>query len=131
MYEPFDALECDGVIGRDRRAHSSTLTSCGLAPTTNQPIVTAVDVSRRPARYVANGSAEQRHKQQRTATNANICENCANFRTGPEFTDVLTEQLDDIHALKADAAQRGSDGEAARHATTAAALTTHLRQLRR
>ena len=43
----------------------------------------------------------------------------------------LTDQLDDIQSLKADAEQRGWDSEAARHATTAAALTTHLHQLRR
>jgi transposase-like protein len=47
------------------------------------------------------------------------------------FADALVEQLDDIQVLTADAQQRGWDGEAARHATTAAALTSHLRQVRR
>jgi site-specific recombinase XerD len=79
---------------------------------------------------VAHGYCS-RHESAGACSYANICENCANFTTGPEFTDVLTEQLDDIHALKADAEQRGWDGEAARHTTTAAALTSHLRQLRR
>ena len=72
-----------------------------------------------------------RHESAGACSYANICENCANFRTGPEFTDSLAEQLDDIQALKADAERRGWDGEAARHATTAAALTSHLHRLRR
>ena len=79
---------------------------------------------------VAHGYCS-RHESAGACSYANICENCANFTTGPEFTDALTEQLHDIQALKTDAEQRGWDGEAARHATTAAALTSHLRQVRR
>ncbi|MDJ0350553.1 tyrosine-type recombinase/integrase [Cryobacterium sp. PH29-G1] len=79
---------------------------------------------------VAHGYCS-RHESAGACSYANICENCANFTTGPEFTDALAEQLDDIQALTADAKQRGWDGEAARHATTAAALTSHLRQVRR
>jgi site-specific recombinase XerD len=79
---------------------------------------------------VAHGYCS-RHESAGACSYANICENCANFTTGPEFTDALAEQLDDIQALKADAEQRGWDGEAARHSNTAAALTSHLRQLRR
>jgi hypothetical protein len=79
---------------------------------------------------VAHGYCS-RHESAGACSYANICENCANFTTGAEFTDALAEQLDDIQALKADAEQRGWDGEAARHSTTAAALTSHLRQVRR
>ena len=79
---------------------------------------------------VAHGYCS-RHETAGACSYANICENCANFTTGPEFTDALTEQLDDIQCLKADAEERGWESEAARHATTAAALTTHLHQLRR
>jgi site-specific recombinase XerD len=79
---------------------------------------------------VAHGYCS-RHESAGACSYANICENCANFTTGPEFTDALAEQLDDIQALKADAEQRGWDGEAARHSNTAAALTSHLRQVRR
>ena len=78
---------------------------------------------------VAHGYCS-RHETAGACSYANICENCANFTTGPEFTDALTDQLNDIQSLKADAEQRGWDSEAARH-TTAAALTTHLGQLRR
>jgi len=79
---------------------------------------------------VAHGYCS-RHETAGACSYANICENCANFTTGREFTDALTEQLDDIQSLKADAEERGWGSEAARHATTAAALTTHLHQLRR
>ena len=79
---------------------------------------------------VAHGYCS-RHESTGACFYANICENCANFTTGPELADVLAKQLDDIQALKADAQQRGWDGEAARRATTAAALTSHLYQVRR
>ena len=79
---------------------------------------------------VAHGYCS-RHETAGACSYANICENCANFTTGREFTDALTEQLDDIQSLKADAEERGWGSEAARHATTAAALTTHLHQLQR
>lgn len=81
--------------------------------------------------WVAHGYCS-RHETAGACSYGNICENCANFTTGPEFTDVLTDQLDDIQTLRADAEQRGWDSEAARHTTTnAAALTIHLHQLRR
>lgn len=79
---------------------------------------------------VAHGYCS-RHETAGACSYANICENCANFTTGPEFTNALTDQLDDIQALKADAEQRGWDSEAARHATTAAAITGHLHQSQR
>lgn len=79
---------------------------------------------------VAHGYCS-RHETAGACSYANICENCANFATGPEFTTALTDQLDDIQSLSADAERRGWDSEAARHTATAAALTTHLHQLRR
>lgn len=79
---------------------------------------------------VAHGYCS-RHEAAGACSYANICENCANFTTGPEFTAALTDQLDDIQSLSANAERRGWDSEAARHTTTAAALTTHLHQLRR
>lgn len=79
---------------------------------------------------VAHGYCS-RHEAAGACSYANICENCANFTTGPEFTAALTDQLEDIQSLSADAERRGWDSEAARHTTTAATLTTHLHQLRR
>jgi integrase len=58
---------------------------------------------------------------------ANICENCDNFV--PADAPVLQAQLTDINALHDDAARRGWDSEAARHARTAASITGHLRHL--
>jgi hypothetical protein len=62
---------------------------------------------------------------------ANICETCDNYITAPEFRDVLTDQLADIHALKADAETRDWTDEAARHDRVAHALTDHLHRLHR
>ena len=55
---------------------------------------------------------------------ANICETCDNFVTGPEFRVALEAQRSDIQALEADACDRGSSDEAARHHPGADALTT-------
>ena len=79
---------------------------------------------------VAHGYCS-RHETAGACSYANICENCANLTTGPEFTDAITDQLDDIQSLRADAERRGWDSEAARHTTTAKALTSHLHQLGR
>ena len=79
---------------------------------------------------VAHGYCS-RHETAGACSYANICENCANFTTGPEFTAAIADQLDDIQSLKTDAQQCGWDSEAARHATTATALTDHLHRLRR
>ena len=63
---------------------------------------------------------------------ANICETCDNYITGPEyitapeFRGALTDQLADIHALKADAETRGWTDEAACHDCVAHTLTDHL-----
>ncbi len=77
---------------------------------------------------VAHGYCS-RHEAQGACSYANICETCDNYTPAPEFTDSLTDQLDDIHALHADAQARGWSGEAERHATVAAALQRHLRRL--
>jgi integrase len=60
---------------------------------------------------------------------ANICENCDNYVPGAEFAAVLQAQLVDVEALHDDAAERGWDGETARHARVAANLTAHLENI--
>ena len=60
---------------------------------------------------------------------ANICEQCDNFVTTPEFIPALEAQLADVQALHDDAAARGWHSETARHARVAASLQTHLNQL--
>ena len=72
-----------------------------------------------------------RHPAAGACPYANICETCDNYITAPEFRDALTDQLADIHALKADAENRGWTDEAARHDRVAQALTDHLQRLDR
>lgn len=62
---------------------------------------------------------------------ANICEQCDNFVPDPAAAAATSAQLDDIHALQADAQTRGWDDEAARHRRVGASLEEHLRRLRR
>ena len=62
---------------------------------------------------------------------ANICEQCDNFVTAPEFIPALQAQLDDITALRDDAAERGWDTEVARHARVIASIHGHLDRLTR
>ena len=61
---------------------------------------------------------------------ANICEQCDNFVTAPEFTPSLEQQLTDIRALHDDAVDRGWDSEVARHARVIASIEGHLRRLK-
>jgi hypothetical protein len=68
---------------------------------------------------VAHGYCS-RHEAAGACPYANICETCDNFVPGPEFSDA-------IH----DAETRGWDGDAARHARVAEALTGHLERLGR
>ncbi len=70
-----------------------------------------------------------RHQAQGACQYANICETCENFTTAPDFAPALSRQLEDIHALKADAAERGWADEEARHNRVAAAIETHLSRL--
>jgi hypothetical protein len=78
---------------------------------------------------VAHGYCS-RHEAAGACPYANICETCDNFITGPEFSDAIQNQLT-IQHLQADAETRGWDGEAARHARVADALTGHLDRLAR
>jgi integrase len=60
---------------------------------------------------------------------ANICETCDNFVPGPEHLPVLHDQLSDLRQLRADAEQRGWDGEARRHGRVIGALEHHCSRL--
>jgi hypothetical protein len=70
-----------------------------------------------------------RHLAAEACPYANICETCDNFVPAPEFAPALRAQLDDIHALKADAEHRGWTSEAARHQRVIDALDGHVRRL--
>lgn len=70
-----------------------------------------------------------RHLAAEACPYANVCETCDNFVPGHEFAPALRAQLDDIHALKADAEHRGWAGEAARHQRVIEALDGHLVRL--
>ncbi len=61
---------------------------------------------------------------------SNICEQCDNFVTTPEFQPALQAQLADIVALRDDAQARGWDSEVARHQRVIASIETHLRRLK-
>jgi hypothetical protein len=60
---------------------------------------------------------------------ANICETCANYVPGAEFTPALQAQLNDVRALRDDAAERGWPSEVARHTRVAESLAAHLQHL--
>jgi hypothetical protein len=60
---------------------------------------------------------------------ANICEQCGNYVTAPEFIPQLQAQLADITALRDDAAQRGWHTEVARHSRVITSIQAHLRPL--
>jgi integrase len=60
---------------------------------------------------------------------ANICETCDNFVTSDDFLPALRDQLNDLHALREDAAARGWDSEAARHQRVITSLESHVRRL--
>lgn len=61
---------------------------------------------------------------------ANICEQCDNFVTTPEFVPALETQLADVRALHDDAIERGWHSEIARHARVIASIEAHLGRLR-
>lgn len=61
---------------------------------------------------------------------ANVCEQCDNFVTAPEFVPALEEQLADVKSLHDDAVSRGWDSEVARHARVIASIEGHLRRLK-
>ena len=61
---------------------------------------------------------------------ANICEQCDNFVPDPGRAQLLSEQLDDVRALRDDANNRGWADEAARHDRVANSIDRHLTRLR-
>jgi site-specific recombinase XerD len=62
---------------------------------------------------------------------ANICEQCDNFVSAPEFIPALQAQLADATALRDDAAERGWHTEVARHSRVIASIERHLTRLTR
>ena len=62
---------------------------------------------------------------------ANICEQCDNYVTAPEFIPQLQAQLADLTALRDDAAARGWHTEVARHSRVIASIQGHLQRLQR
>ncbi len=60
---------------------------------------------------------------------ANICEQCDNYVTAPEFIPQLEAQLADLTALRDDAAARGWHTEVARHSRVIASIQGHLQRL--
>ena len=77
---------------------------------------------------VAHGYCS-RHEGQGACPYANICETCDSYTPATEFAPALTDQLDDIHVLQADADRRGWTSEAQRHDRVAKALKGHLDRL--
>ena len=73
--------------------------------------------------------ARWRHLAAGACPYANICETCDNFVPGPEHLPALRDQLTDIGQLRADAEQRGWDGEAKRHSRVITALEHHCSRL--
>jgi site-specific recombinase XerD len=62
---------------------------------------------------------------------ANICEQCDNFVTTPEFIPALQAQLTDATTLRDDATERGWHTEVARHSRVIASIQKHLDRLTR
>ncbi len=62
---------------------------------------------------------------------ANICEQCDNYVTAPEFIPQLQAQLADVTTLRDDAAERGWNTEVARHSRVIASIQNHLQRLER
>ncbi|MGQ0680699.1 MAG: hypothetical protein ACT4OM_13785, partial [Actinomycetota bacterium] len=78
---------------------------------------------------VAHGYCS-RHLVAEACSYANVCEQCDNFVTTPEFVPALQSQLADVNALRDDAEARGWDSEVARHARVIASIEGHLRRLK-
>ena len=113
----------DQAIGKVRK-------TLPIAPA-GQPIVPAkVDwiASEFLKTRVAHGYCS-RHLAAGACPYANICETCDNFVPGPEHLPVLRDQLSDLRQLRADAGQRGWDGEVKRHGRVISALEHHCSRL--
>jgi integrase len=114
----------DQAIGKVR-------TALPIAPA-GQPIVPAkVDwiASEFLKTRVAHGYCS-RHLAAGACPYANICETCDNFVPGPEHLPVLHDQLSDLRQLRADAEQRGWNGEIRRHGRVIGALEHHCSRLK-
>lgn len=72
-----------------------------------------------------------RHPVAGACTYANICEQCENFTTDPQFAPVLRAQLADIVVLRDDADTRNWNSESVRHARVIDALEEHIERLKR
>jgi len=77
---------------------------------------------------VAHGYCS-RHLAAAACPYANVCEQCDNFVSSPEFLPALRSQLDDAINLKRDAEARGWDSEVARHARVIAKIDGHIQRL--
>ena len=64
--------------------------------------------------------------RRRSPPYANICEQCDNYVTAPEFIPRIQGQLAGITALRDDATQRGWHTEVARRSRVIASLQTHF-----
>ncbi len=71
----------------------------------------------------------ERSAARRTLRVDNVCEQCDNFVTTPEFVPELESQLADVTALREDAEARAWDSEVARHARVIASIEGHLPRL--
>jgi len=60
---------------------------------------------------------------------ANICETCPSYTTAPEFHPAIAAQIADLRSLRDDAAERGWDGEVARHSRVIDSLESHVHRL--
>ena len=60
----------------------------------------------------------------------NICEQGENFATTPEYMPGLQAQIDDVRALRDDAASRGSNSEVTRHQRVTDSIDGHPRRLK-
>lgn len=78
---------------------------------------------------VAHGYCS-RHPAAEPCPYANICEQCDNFATAPEFDPALDDQMADVRVLHDDAAARGWDAEVARHDRVITSIEGHTRRLR-
>ena len=72
-----------------------------------------------------------RHPAAGACTYANICEQCDNFTTAPEFSGTLEAQLADVILLRDDAEIHGWDSEVGRHSKVIEDLERHVERLKR
>lgn len=70
---------------------------------------------------VAHGFCS-RHLSAEACPYANICEQCDNYVSAPEFLPNLEDQLEDVRELRQDAEARGWDSEVARHSRVIAKI---------